>query len=240
MSDQRHRHVTRASAEQIFDNVAYGTSSAGDPVSELLAAVMTLPAAPDTDGERRALAALRAARPSATAATVPARRRRWAGVLTAKAAVVTVAILAGSGIAVAAGTTGVPGLFDGRHISGRRHSHGATMTPTASATSPSAPSPSSATQPATAGLIAQCRAYIRLSSADRGKALDEHGFAALVRAAGDRDQIDGFCTALLAAGTSTTTPTPKPNGKPSHPPHPTPQPTPHGKPTAHGTPTTQR
>jgi hypothetical protein len=65
------------------------------------------------------------------------------------------------------------------------------------------------------------------NKAERGKALDNPAFTVLVTAAGGRDRVDAYCTALLAQPTPTGRPdqdtepgadhaTGRPTSRPSH------------------------
>jgi hypothetical protein len=78
-----------------------------------------------------------------------------------------------------------------------------------------------ATGPAAVGL---CRAFTEGEKAEHGKALDSVAFQALARAAGGRDNIEGYCAGVLAnAGTEPSgPPADLPTSAPTAPPTDTP------------------
>jgi hypothetical protein len=209
--DMTGNRVTRASAERLLDTFARGTPPSGDSPDELLGALLA--AVPgrmvgESEGERAAVAAWRAAR--ASSPKVPA-RGRLTKIVTIKLAVVA-AVLTGGGVA-AAGSTGIlPHLFTSgpqttmqkptgvplAHPTGGVKPHSSTAPPRMSATPPggSPPAQSSGPPPGTGlhgSLVSACRAYLKLPPDDRAGALGQPKFRKLLDAAGGADRVDAFC-----------------------------------------------
>ncbi|MEV6052668.1 hypothetical protein [Streptomyces sp. NPDC052107] len=165
----------------------------------------------DTEAERRAVAAFRAARATQTSRTRTRRRDDWRPATPRRArlslkstlSVVLVSLTLGgvafAAIDAASGTDGRPGTS--------RPAHPPTRTPnrpTAPGTSAGAAGAGSgapATRPhppATArDTVAHCRTYER--AGDRGGALDSTAWQRLVRAAGGEDEVPVYCAAQVAA-----------------------------------------
>jgi hypothetical protein len=177
----------------------------------------------------------------------PSMTKSWlAKLLTAKVAALAAATVAG-GAALAAGTGALPGpasrtpatistapAADTSRPLGTVHGTGR---PSAT---PSHPTPAGPAELPPASFVGLCHAYLAGAGAAQGKALDNPAFTALITAAGGRDKVDDYCTALLAtpsAGATNPTPTRpvEPTGTPTS--HPTGRPTSHptGPPTSHPT-----
>ncbi len=245
--DDRHRRVTRAAAEQIFDGVSRGAPPVGVPIAELLTAAVPRIADRETPGERSAVAAFRAARRAPEpAARTTVRHRRVTSVLAAKV-IVAAAVLTGGGVAVADNADVIPRLFD----QGTQHAVAPSRRPSPTSNAGSASAKASVPRPPTGSpsppgsapstglppsltLVSACRSYLDLSTSDRSKWITKHRYADLVSAAGGADRVDAYCAALLNAPSivSTSPPSvapsspPAPSSKghgshPSHPPHPT-------------------
>ncbi|HTI26571.1 MAG TPA: PT domain-containing protein [Kutzneria sp.] len=94
------------------------------------------------------------------------------------------------------------------------------MIVTASGPSSADPSPS---------LVGLCHAYTAGAGADHGKALENPTFSALITTAGGKDEVDAYCTTLLAASPAESAHPGQPSDHPSGAPtgHPTGDPTDH-------------
>jgi hypothetical protein len=221
----RYHRLTRASVDRIVDGAPTGAEAA--PVSALLAELRTAPIEPDSDGERLAVAAFRAAQsaPCLAPAVGPPRRPRLVR-LAVKVAVVA-AILAASSVAAATGDDVLPHLFvgdtRGAVPSARSPAPPARSTSTTSSrsvtphTSPTG-RPTTSAPAAPPAIVDACRAYQGTDPATRAKALDKHRYAALVAAAGGRDRVDQYCARLVLAAAPAST-----KAHPAHPPHPHPK-----------------
>jgi hypothetical protein len=204
-----------------------GQDAGLDDLSALLAAAKAPPRPHELAGEARALVAFRRATLGVAAG---GHRRRstakstWARLAGIKVAAVAAALVT-AGVALAAGTGILPSPFDvssstaapdrtssrpddtsGRTVAGT--TGGALSTGDASATRP----PSGVPAPSQHGL---CRAYRAQVNKDPGHALDSPAFAALIEAAGGRDNVDGYCDELLDDKPG------KPTAAPGNPNHPT-------------------
>ncbi|MER7420624.1 hypothetical protein ABT346_28220, partial [Micromonospora peucetia] len=67
----------------------------------------------------------------------------------------------------------------------------------------------------TAQLRGLCRAYLAKKPAQREKALDTPAFAHLVTAAGDREQVEGFCGKLVPEAAAKESPKKRPTPPPT-------------------------
>lgn len=159
--------------------------------------------------------------------------------LTLKAAAVAAVVVGTGGVALAASTGAIPNPLN---------NHPA---PAASAsTGHPGGRPNASDQPGgqaspSASLVGLCHAYTAGAGSEHGKALDSPAFQALLSAAGGKDNVDTFCTRLLAtthpdetsSGRPTTRPSDHPTGRPSDRPsdHPTGRPSEHPttKPSTH-------
>jgi hypothetical protein len=247
MSNHHHpSRIDRDTADALLCGDPAARRAAGRLGEHLAAAAA--PAYPaELAGRPLALAAFQAARlqPSPEQRR-PSMTKNWlTKLLTAKVAALAAATVA-SGVAIAAGTGALPGPATDTP----------TKTPTAPApdtgrplgtmhatgrpsTTPSHPTPAGAASLPPTALVGLCHAYLAGAGHAHGKALDSPAFTALITAAGGRDNVDGYCTALLAtpAGSAAThpgtpaKPTGAPTGHPTGPPatHPTgPPPSPPG------------
>ncbi|MFF7565376.1 hypothetical protein ACFZB4_36115 [Streptomyces pseudovenezuelae] len=187
--------------EQAYDG---GSRSEDSPLEELLAAAIRDEKCED-EGERRAVAAFRAARDAGEHRARTRRRDDWrprprrsrARSLKATLSVLLASLTLG-GVAYAAigsaggghdrGAAGEPDARPSVPVSTSAPSHGGTR--------PSASAPSD--RPPTAkDTLAHCRAYEKLRG--RGKALDSTAFQRLVTAAGGEANVSAYCTALTEA-----------------------------------------
>ena len=184
MSGKRHVRIDRATAEQLLSGPPAGRGGAPDELADLLVAAAAPAARGELAGESAILAAFRAAQ--VTPVHHPGRRHMMktalAKLLTIKAAAVVAATAVG-GVAFAASTGNLPESFGGgakpgAHASPSPHERGN-----------ASPSPS---------LVGLCRAYHAGAGDNPGKALENPAFGALIDAAGGKDKVTAYCTALLA------------------------------------------
>ncbi len=261
MSTCHPRRVTRKSAERTLAALAHGASRHDEPVAELLSALFAPSLDCETAGERQALSALTTARQEPSAVTekcvvghsarrVSHRRtgtlgRRFRQLLTIKAAVAA-AVLAASGMAVAAGSGELARALDDGTASSVSRPPAAARAPgvpgqsasrsTSHNTAPLGPSPTPAASTAT--LTGSCRVFDALDSTEQRNALLGVAFTDLIQAAHGRNQVAEFCGLLLASGSpephsasgapgSPSQPVhPSHPAHPSHPPHSSPSPSP--------------
>ncbi|NES31568.1 hypothetical protein GCE86_03750 [Micromonospora terminaliae] len=169
-----------------------------------LAAVRADPHPQELTGEGAALQAFRQARAGdpVPVAVLPPRPRFRAGLLGAKLALGALLATATGGVALAAVTGNLPGPLNGGGGATLTPSPGAgtdgSATPTAGRNRPGTPSAGPAGLPSSpSGLAGLCTAYRGKKNADRGHALESPPFAALVAAAGGREQVAAYCDALL-------------------------------------------
>lgn len=245
MSSYRPRRLDRSTAERLLaGDRATADTNAGTAVA-LLATALRAAAAPahpeELTGERAALAAYTTAR----LGPVPETRRQsmfksaLAKVLTVKAAVVGIAVVGASGVALAAGTGALP--WSGTPADPPAPSKAAT---------PSTPPPVTATgRPSDAGKPADkpaatpapsldglCQAYEAQVAENPGKALESPAFEALVEAAGGPDEVPDYCATVTKdhpAGKPSDLPTPaQPGGGNA----PSTRPTPSDRPSTPGSP----
>lgn len=190
--------MDRRTAERLLDSAAAGRPVGPEPLVRLVRAA-TLPGRPDElTGEDRAVTAFRGAR------VAPVRRRTVKSSL-AKLVTVKIAALAGAltigGVALAAGTGALPNLPYVGPASRTPSVHPTGTPPGTDRAHPRSSSPA---------LVGLCHAWLASIADNPGKAADNPAFGALIAAAGGRDQVQPYCTDLLA------TPTPdKDQGRPS-------------------------
>ncbi|MFD8369445.1 hypothetical protein ACFV2Z_01510 [Streptomyces sp. NPDC059688] len=163
----------------------------------------------EPEGERRALAAFRAARESGAHGArtrtrddwrpKAARRTRFSlkGTLS-----VALASLALGGVAVAAIGSAGSGTADGRdtsrsaHPSVRANPRAPGTTPGADGASPSAPGARPGHPDTAKDTLAHCRTYVR--AGDRGNALEATAWQRLAAAAGGPEQVASYCADRIA------------------------------------------
>lgn len=194
------RKINRAVAERLLRGEP---AESHDRLAVLLATVAACrpgPAEQGLAGEDAAVAAFRAARSAGTLSQArgPGRTRsaasgrnhaRWVR-HPVQLAVVAVTITTAGGIALAAGTayrspTHAPGSASATESKepGRATSTGrASVKP-----------PAGTPEPSMTGL---CRAYMASVRTAPGKALDNPAFASLIRAAGGKDKVAGYCASV--------------------------------------------
>jgi hypothetical protein len=215
MSTHRARRLDRRAAEQLLAGARSG------PLAGVLRAAAA-PAHPEElAGEAAAMAAF-----LADAQPVPAPRRSSA-LRSLLAKVLTVKALL---VVAAAGTTGVVLAASGSVVPLPR-SGPSPEPPAITTTTQTPPPPSTASSPVETGsadrtrerpgapatartgpepsMTGLCRAYAAQARHDRGKALDNPAFSALVTAAGGEGHVDAYCAAVTA-----TTPRRKPDHRP--------------------------
>jgi hypothetical protein len=217
--------ISRAAAEQLLARQCGRTG-----VHRVLAAASARGTARELAGESTAVAHFQAAQ---LHPVNPARRRSVlktaaAKLLAAKVVVgAAVAAAATGGVAVAAATNHASGpanhdtrpavAASGTHTTGTPSTEPDRPSRLPTRTSMGRPSgghPSSATSHAAQGspspsLVGLCTAYQAGVADNPGKALDNPAFTALITAAGGKDNVTAYCTAIL--------PSPHPSGMPSHP-----------------------
>ncbi|MFI2430508.1 hypothetical protein [Streptomyces sp. NPDC018693] len=218
-----HGHRRRAHpGATASEGPAYGMDDTGlgAGIEELLAVVLrdTGSGALDgSEGERRAVAAFRAARDAGTHRARTRRRDDWrtreqrrAGRFSVKATLsVAVAGLTLGGVAVAAiGTAGSSDDVGGGSGPARPGTSAgvssAPAEPSSAPASSSAPGPAATDRPGTAqDTEAQCAAYELVEG--RGKAMDAAAWERLVAVAGGEEKVDAFC-ARQTPGTGTSRP----------------------------------
>jgi hypothetical protein len=230
MSTCQPRRVTRTSAEQTIARLARGASHRDEPVAELLAGLVAPTLDRETHGERQALSALRTARQS----PIAARRTRTLGrrvrqLVTIKVAVAA-AVLAGSGIAVAAGSGELSRALNGGTVSSASRpaaparapglpDYSASRSASHNAAPPNLNPTPRASTPAQAP-TARCQVFNALNSNAQRKALRGPAFADLIQAAHGRNYVAAFCAALLAGGAAEPHSAPGSPAVPSQPEHP--------------------
>jgi hypothetical protein len=233
MSMNRNRRISARAAEDLLN----GASADGRHTH--VAALLRTAAGPgrpdELAGQQQALMAFHRAqlRPDPSPRRQSMIKSALVKVLTVKAAAVAALVLAGGGVALAASTGALPNPLSSHQpataTSSSGHpdsSHGPTATPHPGGSAD--PSPS---------LVGLCRAYTAGAGSAQGKALDNPAFHALLTAAGGKDNVDSYCTNLLATTTThpTGSPSDHPSGRPST--HPTGRPSSHptGNPSGHPT-----
>ncbi|NJC69148.1 hypothetical protein HC031_05360 [Planosporangium thailandense] len=211
--------IDRRAAEHLLDQVRAGARPSHPPLAALLAAA-AVPGRPEELACEPSIAtAFR------TAPAIPAPRPgRLSVIKSAVAKVLTVKVMAilatttAGGVALAAGTgtlpnplsepapsthAGLSAAHPDASESGAAHRSAA---PNASKdaddrSDAKGPDASKAPSPSLVGL---CHAYAAGNKADHGKALENPAFTVLITAAGGKDKVNLYCTALLAAPTPAT------------------------------------
>ncbi|NJC74303.1 hypothetical protein HC031_31995 [Planosporangium thailandense] len=213
MSIHSPRRLNPETAEQLLGSPSAGAHTGHPQLAALLAAAAA-PGRPDElNSEEAAVSAFLAARHVA----IP-RQRRLSTVKTLAMKALTVKVLAVlattttvGGVALAAKTGALPnplaepahtissGLSAAEPTATETRAAAPPATRTATAASPSAvPDSPSPSKPAPK-LIALCRAYQVGNKVSHGKALDNPVFTSLITAAGGRDKVEPYCTAVLAS-----------------------------------------
>jgi hypothetical protein len=207
MTDHGPDGLRDAAAERLLEAVTARRLRADDALSRLLLAA-SAPGQPDElRGREAALAAFRAAAPTSQAGRhVAPRRSALRRFMTVKIAVIVGAATLG-GVALASGVgvlpnplapspSGVPSLTTSESPLGTGEQPTAHPTPD--------PNPSHSVAPVpTTGLLGLCHAYDRDPEKTSGKALDNPAYAALISAAGGREQVEALCADLLVGKTTT-------------------------------------
>jgi hypothetical protein len=225
-ADRNVPRLDAATAERLLA----GEDAGFTDLSRLLAAA-SAPARPsELAGETEALVAFRYAALGASGGQRrrPAAKPMWARLASVKVAAIAVA-LAGTGVALAAGTGVLPTPFTADpptaapdHTSSRpggNPSGDNQPTTTGALGGPggvtTGPVPPTTPDPA---LVGQCRAYRAQVKTNPENALDNPTFARLVDAAGGRDKVDGFCDQVLGDKTAKPTRSPREPGNATGPP----------------------
>jgi hypothetical protein len=230
----RRPQISRAAAEQLLAGQARRTATG---MHRVLAAASAPATARERAGESTAVAQFRAAQLHPVNPT-----RRRSVLKTAAAKLVAAKVVAGAavaaaatgGVALAAATNHASGpanhdtrpavAASGTHPTGTPSAEPGRPSPLPTPTSPGRPSaahPSSATSHAAQGspspsLVGLCTAYQAGVANNPGRALDNPAFTALITAAGGKDNVIAYCTAILASH-----PTEPPNTHPDASTHPT-------------------
>lgn len=201
MSAYRFRRFGRRAAERLLR----GEPAAHDRALHDLLTAAAAPARDDElDRENAAVVAFRTARLQ----PVPQPRRRsmikttLAKLLTTKiaAAAAAAAVVTAGGVAAVAATGNLPSPRGGS--TNVETTTSATPSATADPTREGLPTRSesreghdSSPSPSLEGL---CQAYTAGAGSEHGKALDSPAFTVLINTAGGKDNVDAYCTALLA------------------------------------------
>ncbi len=207
MNAHERRRLDPKAAEQLLSGHPVARRGSRQ-LAERLAAASAVAFPGELAGEHAAVAAFLDAadvdpapqpgRPSMIKSTVVAK------LLTVKAAAIAVAAVSVGGVALAASTGVLPNPLNqsdnpGHSVPASDHSNGSDATP----------SPS---------LVGLCTAFLAGAGEDHGKALENPAFGALVAAAGDSDNVVGYCTELgvtePGADRGSGGPTDHPTGKP--------------------------
>ncbi len=250
MSANRPRRIDKDNAEQLFSGALTGSSGAGDPLADLLAAAAA-PARPDElAGELAAMAAFRVSQLD----PVPQPRRpsmikiALAKVLTVKVGVACAVVLAAGGGVAYASSPSAPSnpLNHTKPVASSSAEHPNRPTPPAHPSLPPMPSLPALPDPTTLKLQLLCDAYLHLPSGQpeydayvRAAVIDHEVFQIVVEKAGGKDpaKVEAYCTKLLADHPLPEHPTAPPSGWPSLPPRPSAPPTPSLPPHPSGYPT---
>jgi hypothetical protein len=201
MRIHRSRRIDRHVAEQLLDGRPLDAKAGHDALLDLLAAAAAAPADGEQKGEGAALAAFRETclspvqsfrrRPLTPVAPT---RYRSAKVLAAALAVTVL-----GGVAVAAGTGHLPGTGGGRPAANPRSTdpgaRAAMTAPTGTTAAPASGGVGTAAGPAPAA--GPCRTYTASAATDRAELLRDPAFTGLIRAAGGKDEVARYCTAVL-------------------------------------------
>jgi hypothetical protein len=200
MRIHRSRRIDRHVAEQLLDGRPLDAKAGHDALLDLLAAAAAAPADGEQKGEGAALAAFRESRLSPVQSfrrrpltPVSPTRYRSAKVLAA-----AIAVTVFGGVAVAAATGHLPGTGGGRPAVNPRSTDPtarATATaPTGVTAPPASGGVGTAAGPAAAG---SCRTYTASAATGRAELLRDPAFTGLIRAAGGKDEVARYCTAVL-------------------------------------------
>jgi len=219
MGRDRIRGIDAETAERLLA----GDSVRSDPLADLLAAAAAPARSRELVGEEAAVVAFRYARlrPAHARHARSAVGRRWAWLLSVKAAAITVAVAA-AGMALAAGTGVLPNPMvdvDSPSVGpgASTPQHGMTATDASfwgtASVSPGPPGPGSSLS-----LVGLCHAYLAQLAITPDKLPDSHPFAALIASAGGVEKVGPFCEGLLSTQPvvhPSATPSDHPTGKPS-------------------------
>jgi hypothetical protein len=193
MSTHRPDRLDGQPAQQQLRGQPAGSAGEKDHLADVLADVLAAAAPPADEGElageQTAVAAFRAAH---LAPPLQVRRRSMikttvAKLLTAKIGAAVAAATIVGGVATAAATGTLPAGLGGSTAGSSSPS--TTSTHDQAADHGSSPSPS---------LVGLCHAYSAGEKSEHGKALDSPAFTALIKAAGGKDQVPGYCAHLLS------------------------------------------
>jgi hypothetical protein len=225
MRAHRFRRVIRRTAEQSLRGAPDRARTDGpDALNDLLAAACAPAHRGELAGEEAAVAAFVAAR--LADAGQPRRQSMLkvtlAKVLTVKIAAIAVATLAVGGVAVAAATGNLPNQGDptpppavtvpslpDKPSGASGEGQGPNAPDKDKNTAPDKPNGDNASpSPSLAGL---CNAFTADAGADRGKALENPAFNALITAAGGKDKVPAYCADLAGKPGKSGNPPGKPN-----------------------------
>ena len=191
----RRNRPDRLTAERLLGGDPGEYPLADRRVARLLAAAAAPARAEELAGEDAARLAFRAAAVVA-ASTRPRFGARLARGATVKVLAAAVGVIGLGGVAMAATTGSLPApIQDVAHDAFGAPPPRRTAGPAAGRPQSQPTATSAAPAPSLHGL---CRAYTAKPQGERGNALESPAFAALVTAAGGRDEVDEFCTTLLA------------------------------------------
>lgn len=201
MRKPRRNPLTRRSAARALDGAATSGSAGLDQV---LAAV-TAPATPsELSREDAALLIFQQGRQAPAHRAEPAGLRTRIATARVAAAGLVLALLAGGGVAIAAGIGPIDGLFETpRNEPVKPVTSGAPEIPA----TPSSKPGSTATATPVQSYVGLCRAF-QADAATNDNARSDPAFAALAKDAGGQSQIADYCDDLL--GDPTATPTGRP------------------------------
>jgi hypothetical protein len=225
MSTRRTR-ISARTAEDLLDGT--GADARHPRLVATLRAAAGPPQAGELAGRQQAVAAFNRARQD----PVVCQRRpsmiktTLLKLLTVKAATIAAVVVGTGGVALAASTGAIPNPLNNHPV------------PAASASKSHPGGPGASTRPGNAdpspSLVGLCHAYTAGAGSDHGKALESPAFQALLTAAGGKDNVDAFCTGILASA-KPEQPTDHATGEPTE--HPTEHATEHptGRPSEHPT-----
>jgi hypothetical protein len=206
-------------------------------VAALLAATAAPPTPEELAGQAEVLAELRAVTRTRRAGAHTRRaarppRRRWAGLA---AAALVGALVTGGAAAAATGNLPGPVRNVARSLLGNgggaepvtstspapapgsrasTGAGGAAQTTRSTGTTGRGPASTEAAAAPSPNLEGLCQAYLSSKGTERGKKLDSAAFQALVRAAGSKEQVPGYCQTLLPEAKDKEKEQPAPPGDP--------------------------